>query len=433
MQQVQREAELDHGMKLRAITLGYDIFQDKSDLGGVREKLKELQILKKELEQLVGVQFIRLATPPFTVETSPQVARDQFLSPRIPERLEELISEGLLGIYSYCPGLLDHPKSMQPGQELITHHLVDMLSQYPNMFSSLQVGSTAHGLNFQAIEEATKVVFGLAQYNPFSNVQFAVTINVPGNTPFFPSAYHDPLTGNLPKISLALEAADELVSLFSGSDITATSLFDLKKAIQSRFTKIATDITSIVEPFCKNHGFEFVGIDFSPAPYPTLNKSIGNALEQLGFTEFGGVGSVFSVGFITQALQSISTPKIGFSGFMQPLLEDYIIAQRNNEGKVDLSKLLLYSTMCGLGLDCVPIPGNISPDAVKLLLLDLGMISMRLNKPLTARLLPIPEKTRGEMTAFDFEYFTNSHICGLDYYPKKEWDEFRKNNLYYQF
>ncbi|TFH31011.1 MAG: hypothetical protein E4G98_00925, partial [Promethearchaeota archaeon] len=73
MQQVQREAELDHGMKLRAITLGYDIFQDKSDLGGVREKLKELQILKKELEQLVGVQFIRLATPPFTVETSPQV------------------------------------------------------------------------------------------------------------------------------------------------------------------------------------------------------------------------------------------------------------------------------------------------------------------------------------------------------------------------
>ena len=118
---------------------------------------------------------------------------------------------------------------------------------------------------------------------------------------------------------------------------------------------------------------------------------------------------------------------------MQPLLEDYIIAQRNNEGKVDLSKLLLYSTMCGLALDCVPIPGNTSPDAVKMLLLDLGMISMRLNKPLTARLMPIPDKTKGEMTEFDFEYFTDSQICGVDYYPRKEWVAFRKNNKHYRF
>ncbi|MHA1674003.1 MAG: DUF711 family protein [Promethearchaeota archaeon] len=420
-------------MKLRAITLGYDVFQDDSNLEDVREKLEDLQLLKKELEQIFDVQYIRLATPPFTVETSERVARDQFLSPRIPERLEEFVSEGLLDIYSYCPGLLDHPRSMQPGQELITNNLVEMLSQNPNMFSSLQVGSTANGINFQAIDEATKVVLGLAQNDPFTNVQFAVTFNVPGNTPFFPSAYHDPMAGTAPKISLALEAADELVSIFSNSDITTSSLTDLKIAIQNRFTKISNDLSSIVEPFCKNHGFEFEGIDFSPAPYPTKDKSIGNALEKLGFTEFGGVGSVFSVGFITQALQSISSPKIGFSGFMQPLLEDYIIAQRNNEGKVDLSKLLLYSTMCGLGLDCVPIPGNTSPDAVKMLLLDLGMISMRLNKPLTARLMPIPQKVKGEMTEFDFEYFTDSQICGVDYYPRKEWVAFRKNNNHYRF
>ncbi|MHA1522302.1 MAG: DUF711 family protein [Promethearchaeota archaeon] len=420
-------------MKLRAITLGYDVFQDDSDLGGVREKLTEIQTLKRELEQLVEVEYVRLATSPFTVETSPQEARNQFLSPHIPERLEELVSEGLMGIYSYCPGLLDHPRSMQPGQKLITNHLVDILSQYPNMFSSLQVGSTIHGINFQAVEEATKVFFGLAKHDPFSNVQFAVTFNVPENTPFFPSAYHDPRVGSSPKISLALEAADELVSIFSNSDITTTSLFDLKLAIQNRFSQIGSDLSSIVEPFCIDHGLKFKGIDFSPAPYPTLDKSIGNALEQLGFTEFGGVGSVFSVGFITQALQSIASPKIGFSGFMQPLLEDYIIAQRNNEGKVDLTKLLLYSTMCGLGLDCAPIPGNTPPDAVKLLLLDLGMMSMRLKKPLTARLMPIPQKVKGEMTPFDFEYFTNSQICGVDYYPRKEWADFRKKNQSYKF
>ena len=41
------------------------------------------------------------------------------------------------------------------------------------------------------------------------NLQFAVTFNVPPNTPFFPSAYH---LGDNQKISIALEAADEVVS-----------------------------------------------------------------------------------------------------------------------------------------------------------------------------------------------------------------------------
>ena len=144
-------------------------------------------------------------------------------------------------------------------------------------------------------------------------------------------------------------------------------------------------------------------------------------------------GTVFSVGFLTEALQSIDRPKIGFSGFMQPLLEDYTIARRNNETKIDISKLLLYSTMCGLGLDCVPIPGNLDPAAIELLLMDLGMISLRLKKPLTARLMPITDKKAGDMTEFDFEYFTNSKICDLPVPDSHELKVFFKKNPSYLF
>jgi len=33
-----------------------------------------------------------------------------------------------------------------------------------------------------------------------------------------------------------------------------------------------------------------------------------------------------------------------------------------------------------------------------------------LDKPLTARLMPIPGKLAGDMTSFNFEYFANSRV-----------------------
>ncbi|MCF2140837.1 MAG: DUF711 family protein [Candidatus Lokiarchaeota archaeon] len=414
-------------MKIRALTLGYDIYHDNYDLQGLRHFLGLIQELKNEIQKYYEVEYIRLASPPYT-SVSSQDELKQILNDEIVCKLDGLIVDGLMGIYSFAPGLLDFSESLEKIQSNLTQSIPRLLKEHHNMFSSMQIGSTQRGLNFQGIDLAADIIFALADPDPFRNVQFAATFNVPTNTPFFPSAYH---TGSKPKLSIALEAADELVSIFDRKNVSNYSLQQIKTEIQKRFCQIYDQITEIVIPFCEKNQIEFVGIDFSPAPYPSKSKSIGNALEQLGFCQFGSVGSVFSVGFITQALQSVNRPKIGFSGFMQPLLEDFIIAQRNNEGKVDLSKLLLYSTMCGLGLDCVPIPGDLPREAVKLLLMDLGMISIRLNKPLTARLMPIPNRKAGEFTNFSFEYFTDSKICPIDFMPLNEWDKIRKNNSYY--
>jgi uncharacterized protein (UPF0210 family) len=90
-----------------------------------------------------------------------------------------------------------------------------------------------------------------------------------------------------------------------------------------------------------------------------------------------------------------------------------MIATRHEEGKFNLTQLLLNSTVCGLGLDCIPLPGDISEETLTLLMMDVAMLSTRLNKPLTCRLMPIPGKTQNDRTEFDFEYFTNSKICGI--------------------
>ena len=78
-----------------------------------------------------------------------------------------------------------------------------------------------------------------------------------------------------------------------------------------------------------------------------------------------------------------------------------------------ISDLLLYSTLCGTGLDTIPLPGEVSVEALTGLLLDLGAIGLRHAKPLTARLMPIPGKIAGDAVHFDFPYFADSRVLPL--------------------
>jgi uncharacterized protein (UPF0210 family) len=48
------------------------------------------------------------------------------------------------------------------------------------------------------------------------------------------------------------------------------------------------------------------------------------------------------------------------------------------------------------------------------LLLDLSALALRLDKPLTARLMPIPGKKAGDPTGFDFAFFANSKVMAFE-------------------
>ncbi len=72
--------------------------------------------------------------------------------------------------------------------------------------------------------------------------------------------------------------------------------------------------------------------------------------------------------------------------------------------------LLQYSAVCGTGLDTVPIPGDTRPEQMAAIFLDLAALAVTLNKPLTARLMPIPGKVAGDKVSFDFEYFAEGTV-----------------------
>jgi uncharacterized protein (UPF0210 family) len=323
-------------------------------------------------------------------------------------KIDEMIKQKLLDIYSFQPGLCDHPNKLTPYEHKALNNIPSLLREHKDLFSSIQVASQTGGINFEAIRLCAELIHNIATPDPFLNIKFAVTCAVPPNTPFFPSAYH---YSAKPVLTVALEAADEIVSILDRYPPNLHSLEEIRNVIQDRFRNIYDQLRRVLHPICQEAGIQFGGIDFSPAQYPTPEKSIGTAIERLKLGRFGEIGTLFAVGFLTQCIQNVDRPHIGFSGFMQPLLEDFIIGARHSEGTFDISKLMLYSTVCGLGLDCIPLPGDADIETLTLLLMDLAMLSTRLKKPLTARLMPIPGKKAGDMTTFSFEYFTNSKIC----------------------
>ena len=95
---------------------------------------------------------------------------------------------------------------------------------------------------------------------------------------------------------------------------------------------------------------------------------------------------------------------------MLPVLEDSILALRAAEGVLSISDLLSYSAVCGVGLDTIPLPGDISQTALAGILLDVAALASRLDKPLTARLMPMPGMFAGDPIQFDFPYFADGKV-----------------------
>ena len=80
-----------------------------------------------------------------------------------------------------------------------------------------------------------------------------------------------------------------------------------------------------------------------------------------------------------------------------------------------ISDLLSISSVCGVGVDTVPVAGNVTSEQLTSLILDVAGIAGRWNKPLSCRVFPVPGKVAGERTTFDSSpYMVNSDILSLE-------------------
>ena len=91
----------------------------------------------------------------------------------------------------------------------------------------------------------------------------------------------------------------------------------------------------------------------------------------MGVEYFGASGTVEASSLLTRVFKSIkNVDLVGFSGLMLALTEDTGLAEGTTNGNFDIRSLLTYSSVCGIGLDTVPIPGNTSIEKISALMRD---------------------------------------------------------------
>ncbi|MBN1668408.1 MAG: DUF711 family protein, partial [Anaerolineales bacterium] len=293
----------------------------------------------------------------------------------------------------------------------------DMVAATENVFTSGQMAAPGVEISLAAVRACAQVIHELAPQDPngFANLYFAALANVGPGAPFFPAAYHR--SGAGPAFAIATEAADLVVQAFTLASTLAEARQNLRAALEEHGQRISQSAASLRRTL--SAAPTFGGIDFSPAPFPEIELSLGTAMERLGLPAVGRHGSLAAAAIIAETLDRADFPHAGFSGMMLPVLEDATLAQRAAEGVLSIKDLLLYSAVCGTGLDTVPLPGDASIKALYALLLDLAVLAARLDKPLTARLMPIPGKQAGAPTGFDFAFFANSRVMSLEAEPLK--------------
>ncbi len=384
-------------MKLRSITCFFDprsplAYTVLDNLAGLVEEGRRVYT-----QAGIEVQTTRLASVPFPL-LYPTEEIDSAV--RLAQSLEADARQRGFAYLSLGHALPSHPASF----DLV----IPILEATQSVFLGGMIATLRDGLSLPAARACARIIARASTLTPdgFANLRFGMLANLGPHGPFLPGAYH---AGERPAFALAVESADLAVSALR----KAGSLAEARQKLVAALEDAATSLSARAVHLSQKYNVDFKGIDFSLAPYPADWCSLGEALESLGLPALGKLGSTAAAAFLADTLDRGRWLRTGYNGLMLPVLEDTVLAKRAAQGDLTLKDLLSYAAMCGAGLDTVPLPGDATPEQLTGVLLDVAAIALRLNKPLIARLMPLPGKQAGDPVEFDFEYFAKGRVMAL--------------------
>jgi len=326
------------------------------------------------------VQTTRIAANPFE-EWLDVHNRDEALS-----RLRSIDADlEQLGVDLFNAG----PASSAAGRAFVPQ----IVALSPRMFAS---ASLADPLDSAGAEQLADAILGIAActLDGEGNFRFCASFNCPPCIPFFPASYHD---GSAASFAIGCETAAILADALPRAN---GDLACAKALLTRAFEEQLRPVDVVAHELSTIHRIAYRGIDASIAPLGPL-PPLTSSFESLGLGCFGESGTLAAAALVTGAVKAITGVSVcGYSGLMLPPCEDRGLAEKAAEHSYTLHDILAYSAVCGLGLDTVPIPGDVPRSKLKALLLDVAALAFRLDKPLTARLLPVPGKRAGERTCF---------------------------------
>ena len=384
-------------LRVRTITAGVGV-RSPTELQRVETTIATLERAKRAFEdEDYEVQTLRIATPPLLAGSNDR-SRDAALAQL--QALDDLTaSRGvMLSIGPVLTTDRDEPH--------LAAWTAELVKSTKSLNCTVLVASPQHGPAPRAATVAARTMVAVARGTPdgVGNFRFAAVANVMPGTPFFPSAYHE----GTDTLAIGMESASLVEEAFRGGGTAREASLRVRQLLEEALAPIEKTASAIA----RREGRRYLGID--PSPAPGMDRSIGAALEALTQVPFGSASTLTACAAVTDAIKSLRVRTCGLAGLMLPVLEDPVLAKRAREGRYGVQDLLAYSSVCGTGLDVVPIPGDTPVEAVTRIVLDVASLSSKLHKPLSARLFLIPGKAAGEIASFgDNPYLTDSAVFAL--------------------
>jgi len=286
----------------------------------------------------------------------------------------------------------------------LTMHVAELaLSTLRNIETSAIIADS-NGIYWDTIRLTAELLEYVSEHSPRSlgNLRFAATAMVGQYSPFFPPSY---FTEEGEQFVVGLECADVVEdALVKNKGKYASALAALTSGLTQHISSATPPLVQVRKDTPWNTGIELIASRVGVA-------SVGGAIEAYTGEKFGSGGTLTAIRLVSEAMQSAELS--GNSGIALPVIEDKLLAQRWAENTYDLDSLLAYSAAGSMGVDTVPLPGQIHPGQLKRILSDVAVLANKWNTPISARLVPVAGKKPGDMTDFNDPYLFNTKVHPL--------------------
>ena len=398
--------------RVRAITAFTVLPRDTAQWHGILAEAKAQCDTLAAACQAQGytVQSVRIVSNPFGeyLDTGSLHAAAQGLA-EIRRILNELNQNGLRIRFAVGEARTDAEIALLPG----------LIAEYGDLCNAcVNVPIDENGfLDNDLIQKSVAVVQEIARITPRGegNFNFTVNFNCASYIPYFPAGYHRGERGNA--IVFGLETPDLLAAALRGLEKQPAphaaqmqaAFTAMKNALQYHIDRVQ----SIIAATPLAEGWTYIGMDTSAAPSKNCT-SMAELYRLLGVPYFGASGTVEASALLTRVFKAQENVQLqGFSGLMLAVTEDEGLATATRAAQFDIRALLTYSSVCGIGLDTVPIPGDADAEKIAAIMRDTGTMAFRLNKPLTVRLFPVPGLGAGDITPFESDDLCNCAVLAV--------------------
>ena len=401
----------DNKLDVRTITMGISLLGCISEDG---ERMctriydhitKEAEYLVKtgeELERELGVPIInkRISVTPISLIGGASNLPNYVPIARALDKAAKAVGVNFIGGFSALVS-----KGYTEGDRKLIASIPEALATTDIVCSSVGIGSTKAGINMDAVAEMGYIVKETARLtadrDALGCAKLVIFCNPVEDNPFMAGAFHGVTEG---QTTISVGVSGPGVVKHALESVKGEPFDVVAETIKRTAFKITRVGQLVAQEASRRLNKQFGIIDISLAPTPAVGDSVAHVLEEMGLEACGTHGTTAALALLNDAVKKgglmASSHVGGLSGAFIPVSEDKGMIDAVTLGSLSLDKLEAMTCVCSVGLDMIAVPGDTSAATISAIIADEAAIGMINNKTTAVRLIPVPNKTVGDIVEF---------------------------------